>query len=118
MTKLFVGGIPYSLTNQKLEEMFAKFGTVSSAQIIMDKFTNQSKGFAFVEMQNDDEAQAAIKELDGYGLEGRKIGVSVARPREDHQGNRQGFSSNNRNNFRRDNFRKGGSSFLRGSHRR
>lgn len=111
MTKLFVGGIPYSVTNQQLQEMFAKFGTVISAQIVMDKFTNQSKGFAFIEMQDDNEAQIAIKELDGYALEGRKIGVSVARPREDNR-------SNDQSNFRRDNFRRGGNSFSRGSNRR
>lgn len=85
MTKIFVGGIPYSITNQTLEEMFAKFGTVSSAQIIMDKYSGQSKGFAFVEMPEDGEAQKAIQALDGSEIDGRKIGVSVARPREENR---------------------------------
>lgn len=106
MTKLFVGGIPYSISNQQLEELFAKFGAVSSAQIVMDKFSGQSKGFAFVEMSSDEDAQKAVKELDGYGFEGRKIGVSVARPRED-----------NNNGSRRDNFKKGGSNFSRNNKR-
>ena len=83
MTKLFVGGLTYTKTNQDLQAMFEAFGAVQSAQVIMDKFTGQSKGFGFVEMPNDSEAQAAIKALDGTELEGRKIGVSVARPRED-----------------------------------
>lgn len=102
MTKLFVGGIPYSLINQQLQDLFTKFGTVTSAKIVIDIYSGNSKGFAFVEMPNDSEAQTAIKELDGFGLEGRKIGVSVARPREDHQ---------NHN-------RRGNNSFSRGSHRR
>lgn len=111
MTKLFVGGIPYSVTNQSLEEMFSKFGAVSSATIIVDKYSGQSKGFAFVEMTNDDEAQAAIKELDGFAIEGRKIGVSVARPREE---------SGSRDNSGRNNFsnRKGGGGFQRSNYRR
>lgn len=115
MTKLFVGGIPYSYSNQQLQDLFAKFGTVSSAQIVMDKYTNQSKGFAFVEMSDDTEAQNAIKELNGFAIDGRKIGVSVARPREDNRSN--GFSQN-RDNFRRDGFKRGGNSFNRGGHRR
>lgn len=85
MTKIFVGGIPYSITNQTLEEMFAKFGAVSSAQIIMDKYSGQSKGFAFVEMTDDADAQKAIQALDGSDIDGRKIGVSVARPREENR---------------------------------
>ncbi len=83
MTKLFVGGLPYSVNSQKLEEIFAAFGQVQSAQVISDKFTNQSKGFGFVEMGNDDEAQAAIKDLNDSEVDGRRINVSVARPRED-----------------------------------
>ena len=108
MTKLFIGGIPFSLTNEKLKELFEKYGTVSSAQIIMDKYTNQSKGFAFVEMPNDTEAQTAIKELDGFGLEGRKIGVSVARPREDRPAGGGFGRDNNRGGFDRNRGGSGG----------
>lgn len=93
MTKLFVGGIPYSITNQKLQEIFQQFGAVDSVNIITDKFSGQSKGFAFVEMSDDAAAQEAIKKLDGSDMEGRRIGVSVARPREDNQ-NRGGFDRN------------------------
>lgn len=100
MTKLFVGGLAYTKTNQDLQAMFEAFGAVQSAQVIMDKFTGQSKGFGFVEMPNDSEAQAAIKALDGTEQDGRKIGVSVARPREDRPssgGNRGGdYNRDNR----------------------
>jgi RNA recognition motif-containing protein len=105
MTKLFVGGLSYSVTNQDLQAMFEAFGGVQSAQVISDKFTNQSKGFGFVEMANDDEAQAAIKALDGSEQNGRRLGVSVAKPREDKPrtggfgnnggGNNRGFSRGN-----------------------
>lgn len=87
MTKLFVGGLTYAKTSQDLQAMFEAFGTVQSAQVIMDKYTNQSKGFGFVEMANDEEAQAAIKALDGTEQDGRRLGVSVARPREERPSN-------------------------------
>lgn len=83
MTKLFVGGLPYSTTNEELNNMFSQFGAVISATIVTDKFSGTSKGFGFVEMQNDDEAQKAISELNGSNMDNRTIGVSVARPRED-----------------------------------
>lgn len=102
MTKLFVGGIPYSITNQQLEELFQQFGTVASVNIVTDKYSGQSKGFAFVEMSDDNQAQEAIKQLDGYALEGRKIGVSVAKPKEDRS-DRGGFNRDNRN-FQRNDF--------------
>lgn len=86
MTKLFVGGLTYAKTSQDLQAMFEAFGAVQSAQVITDKFTGQSKGFGFVEMTNDDEAQKAIKELDGSDQDGRRLGVSVARPREERSG--------------------------------
>ena len=86
MTKMFVGGLPYAVDSKKLEEIFAQFGAVVSAQVISDRFTNQSKGFGFVEMSNDDEAQNAIKELNDSEVEGRRINVSVARPREERSG--------------------------------
>lgn len=106
MTKLFVGGLPYTMDNQKLNELFSQFGQVISANIISDKYTNQSKGFGFVEMADDNAAQEAIKALDGSDLEGRRIGVSVARPKED----RSNFNSDNRRSDFRDNrgFNRGG----------
>ncbi len=97
MTKLFVGGLPYSIDNQKLNEIFAAFGQVVSASVIIDKFTSQSKGFGFVEMADDSSAQEAIRKLDGSDLEGRRLGVSVAKPRED----RSNFKSNSRDYYHR-----------------
>jgi RNA recognition motif-containing protein len=97
MTKLFVGGLTYAKTSSDLQAMFEAFGTVQSAQVITDKFTGQSKGFGFVEMANDDEAQAAIKALEGSDQDGRRLGVSVARPREERpQGGGDRNGSNNR----------------------
>lgn len=104
MTKLFVGGLPYAYNDQKLNELFAQFGQVASASVITDKFTNQSKGFGFVEMADDSAAQEAIKQLDGSDLDGRKLGVSVARPREERP-RTGGFNQDRRDFNRRDNGR-------------
>lgn len=82
-TKLFVGKLSYDTTNDSLQALFAQYGTVVSAQVIVDRDTNRSKGFGFVEMEDQAAAQAAINALDGKEFEGRTIAVSVARPRED-----------------------------------
>ena len=82
-TKLFVGKLSFDTTNDSLQALFAQYGKVASAQVIMDRGTNQSKGFGFVEMEDQAEAQAAINALDGKEFEGRVIVVNVARPRED-----------------------------------
>lgn len=84
-TKLFVGSLAYSTTDQELEEFFASVGQVTSAKVIVDRDTNRSKGFGFVEMSNDDEAKAAIDQLNGKELSGRTISVSEARPREERR---------------------------------
>ena len=81
--KLFVGGIPYSITSAQLEEIFAKFGKINSCDVITDRYSGQSKGFAFVEMEDDKAADEAIAKLNDTELEGRKIAVNVARPREE-----------------------------------
>ena len=81
--RLFVGGLPYTITSAQLGEMFAAFGTVVSADVITDKYSGRSKGFGFVEMEKDEEADAAIEKLNETELEGRKIAVNVARPREE-----------------------------------
>ncbi len=81
-TKLYVGGIPYSTTEAALGDLFKKAGAVSSASIIIDRMTGRSKGFGFVEMSNDNEAQEAIKMFNGQEFEGRKLTVNVARPLE------------------------------------
>lgn len=82
-TKLFVGKLSYDSTDDSLRALFAQYGTVESAQVIKDRDSGMSKGFAFVEMAKPEEAQAAINALDGKEFEGRVITVNVARPRED-----------------------------------
>lgn len=79
-TKLFVGSLPYSATDEELSEAFSAVGTVVSAKIIFDRDTQRSKGFGFVEMSSDEEAQSAIKQLDGSEMDGRRIVVNEARP--------------------------------------
>jgi RNA recognition motif-containing protein len=79
--KLFVGNLPYTTGNDELGEFFAQFGEVLSAAVIMDRATGRSKGFGFVEMTNDAEADAAISQGDGAEFEGRKLTVSEARPK-------------------------------------
>jgi len=82
-TKLFVGKLSFNTTDDTLRALFAQHGTVTSAQVIIDRDTQQSKGFGFVEMEDQAAAQAAINALDGNEFEGRSIVVNVARPRED-----------------------------------
>jgi len=81
--KLFVGNLPFSVANQELSDLFSKAGTVVSATVIVDKYNNRSKGFGFVEMSTEEEAQKAIDILNGQDIEGRNITVSEARPLED-----------------------------------
>jgi cold-inducible RNA-binding protein len=80
--KLYVGNLTYNVNESDLEAMFTAFGSVASAQIIVDRDTNRSKGFGFVEMGSDAEAQAAIKGLDGQEHDGRRLTVNEAKPRE------------------------------------
>ncbi len=80
--KLFVGGLPFSTTDDELQAAFAAFGTVSSAKVITDRETGRSRGFGFVEFDSDDEGKASIAGLDGKELGGRTIHVSEARERE------------------------------------
>jgi RNA recognition motif-containing protein len=80
--KLYVGNLSYSVAEAKLQELFAQQGNVVSARIITDKFSGRSKGFGFVEMSSDDEAQRATAALNGKEFEGRTIVVSEARPQE------------------------------------
>lgn len=81
--RLFVGGIPWSLTDATFAELFAKIGKVTSAKIIIDKFTQKSKGFGFVEYEVDADADKAVKELNDTEVDGRKIVVQEARPLEE-----------------------------------
>lgn len=84
--KLYVGNLSYGVSNDSLQQMFEAFGSVQSAQIVMDRETGRSKGFGFVEMSSDQEAQAAINGLNGKEVEGRALTVNEARPREDRGG--------------------------------
>lgn len=81
--KIYVGNLAYGVTGEELREIFSAHGEVADATVITDKFTGQSKGFGFVEMPSQSEAEAAIKELDGITLQGRNIKVNQARPKED-----------------------------------
>ena len=84
--KLYVGNLPFSCTEQELHEMFAEFGNVTSAALVMDRDTGRPRGFGFVEFANDDEARAAIEALNGQNLGGRDLTVNEARPREPRSG--------------------------------
>ena len=80
---IYVGNLSYQLTDGELADIFAEFGAVDSAKIIMDRETGRSKGFGFVEMTNEEEGDAAISELDGREVNGRNLKVNKARPREE-----------------------------------
>jgi RNA recognition motif-containing protein len=84
--KLYVGNLTYNVNETQLEALFAPFGTVQSAQVIVDRETNRSKGFGFVEMSSDAEAQAAIQGLNGHDHDGRNLTVNEAKPRESRSG--------------------------------
>ena len=84
--KLYVGGLPYSITEGRLQEIFSAHGTVESAKVISDKFTGQSRGFGFVEMSSGGEAQKAIEALNGTQLDGRTLVVNEAKPMERRDG--------------------------------
>ncbi len=84
--KLYVGNLPYSVDDSALQSEFGKFGSVSSAKVITDRETGRSKGFGFVEMDSDDEANTAIEKMNGFSMGGRAINVSEARPQAPREG--------------------------------
>ena len=86
---IYVGNLAYGITEAELKDTFAPFGEVSRISLITDKFTGKSKGFAFVEMPNNSQADAAIKSLNGNPLKGRNIKVNQAQPRSDRSGSRR-----------------------------
>ena len=101
---IYVSNLSFNVTDEDLRDYFAEYGEVSSAKVIMDKFSGKSRGFAFVEMSDDEAANKAIQELDGASVDGRTIGVSVAKPREDRasggggpKGGTGGFQRRNNN---------------------
>jgi len=85
--KLFVGSLSWGTTSEKLSEFFSQAGAVISANVINDRYTGRSKGFGFVEMSTDEEAQAAIEKLNGQNLDGRSIVVAEAKPQENRDDN-------------------------------
>ena len=89
---IYVGNLSYGVSDDQLREVFEAYGTVSSAKVISDKYSGRSKGFGFVEMDDDTEAKSAIEDLDGAEIDGRAVKVNEARPREERP--------------RRDNFRR------------
>lgn len=82
INRVYVGSLPYAITDAKLEEIFSQYGTVTSAKVIKDKLTGHSKGFGFVEMNSGVEAQNAIRALNGSQVDGRSLTVNEARPQE------------------------------------
>lgn len=100
--RLFVGGLSYSINDDQLRDLFAQYGDIVDVKVITDKFTGRSKGFGFVEMANDEEADKAISELNDKEIDGRKIAVNVARPREERSPQNFDRQGQGRGNFRRD----------------
>lgn len=88
--KLFVGGLSWDTTDATLHDFFTKVGSVLSAAVIMDRYSGKSKGFGFVEMSSEAEAEKAIQELNGQELDGRKIAVTEARPQQPRENNYSG----------------------------
>ena len=84
--RLYVGNLPYSISDGELQQLFEQHGSVASAQVVMDRDTGRSKGFGFVEMGSDQEAQAAIAAMSGKEVDGRQLTVNEAKPREDRGG--------------------------------
>ena len=101
MKKLYVGNLPYTTTDDDLKDQFAALGTVLSAKVITDRDSGRSKGFGFVEMENDEEANKAVAEMNGKDMGGRNLVVNEARPMQPRDNNRSGgnggggYGSNN-----------------------
>ena len=92
---IYVSNLSFAVQDEDLKGYFEDYGVVTSAKVIMDKYTNRSKGFGFVEMSDDAVAQKAIAELDGAMVDGRSIKVNVARPKEERTGSKPAYSNNN-----------------------
>ncbi len=92
---IYVSNLSFAVQDEDLRSYFAEYGEVTSAKVIMDKYTNRSKGFGFVEMSDDEAAKKAIAELDGATVDGRSIKVSVAKPKEERP-SKPAYSNNNR----------------------
>jgi len=97
--KLYVGGLPYSISDGQLSELFTPHGTVESARVITDRMTGRSRGFGFVEMATQGEAEAAVEGLNGTQLEGRSLTVNEAKQKEDRGGNGRSDFNRGRSNY-------------------
>jgi RNA recognition motif-containing protein len=97
--RIYVGNLSYDMTDSALEQLFAQHGTVESAQVMVDRDSGRSKGFGFVEMKSDQEAQAAIAALNGQMSGGRSLTVNEARPREERGGGRGGSGGGGRGGY-------------------
>lgn len=91
-TKLYVGNLSYGTTEDQLKEVFSQIGEVESVVLVTDRYSGESKGFAFVEMAKEEEARAAIDQVNGTVIDGRTVKVSEARPREDRRSSGRGFA--------------------------
>lgn len=113
-TKLYVGNLSFSTSNEDLQQLFSQAGTVESANVVEDRDTGRSRGFGFVEMSSKEEAEAAIQEMNGKEVDGRSLTVNEAKPRENRTGGGfgggRGGSGGGRNGGRGGNNRGGGSS--------
>ena len=98
MFKLYVGNLATQVTSDDLVDLFKQYGEVKSCNVITDRYTGESRGFAFIEMENKDEGEKAIEELNGVELEGRNLKVNIARSREQRGGGRN-FRNNNNSNY-------------------
>ncbi len=112
--RLYVANLSYQTSESELEEVFQQAGTVSSVQIVMDRDTNRSRGFGFITMGSDAEAQTAIEQLNGKDLGGRELRVSEARPREDRPPQKRSFGGGDRG----DRGDRGGKGYDRGDRKR
>ena len=99
MQKLYIGGLPYSIDSDQLSDLLAPFGTVSSANVITDRITNTSRGFGFVEMSSEEEAQKAIAQLNGSSLQGRTLTVNEAKPQTPRDGGGRGGGGGRRDRY-------------------
>lgn len=93
---IYVSNLSFNTSSESLEQLFAEYGEISSAKVITDKFTGESRGFGFVEMTSDEDGKKAIEELNGSEFEGKTITVNVARPRTERSSNSFGNSNRNR----------------------
>jgi len=98
-TKLYVGNLAFQTTNQELQQLFGQAGTVQSASVVEDRDTGRSRGFAFIEMSSEAEANSAIEQFNGKEVGGRALKVNEAKPRENRGGGGRGFSDNRGNGY-------------------